>query len=200
MSAPPRRVVLRCGVDEAGRGPLAGAVYAAAVILDPTHPVRGLDDSKKLSAERREELALKIRSRALAWAVASASVVEIDTINILRASLLAMRRAVEALGTAPEEVLVDGIHVPDVRFDCRAIVDGDQLVKAISAASILAKVARDANMCEWHERFPQYGFSQHKGYGTPEHLASLKRFGPCEIHRRSFAPVREAGLQTGLPF
>ena len=190
--------LLRCGVDEAGRGPLAGAVYAAAVILDPRRPIPGLADSKALSAKQRERLFEEIRTHALSWAVASASVDEIDQLNILRASLLAMRRAIEALRVVPGEVCVDGLHVPDVRHKCRAIVEGDRLVVEISAASILAKVSRDAEMRALDTRFPQYGFSRHKGYATPEHLSALKRFGPCEIHRRSFAPVRQAESQSRL--
>jgi ribonuclease HII len=192
-------VTLLCGVDEAGRGPLAGAVFAAAVILDPKRPIRGLADSKVLAEPMRDKLAARIKDRAIAWAVASASVEEIDAINILRASLLAMRRAVEALGMEPEEVCVDGLHTPEIAFKCRAIVKGDSLVKAISAASILAKTARDAEMTRLDERYPGYGFANHKGYCTPEHLAALKVFGPCEIHRRSFEPVH-ALLQADLPF
>jgi ribonuclease HII len=203
MPRPPRApttAALLCGVDEAGRGPLAGSVFAAAVVLEPGRArINGLADSKVLDAEVREKLAGRIRERARAWAVASASVEEIDTLNILRASLLAMKRAVEALGMEPEEVCVDGLHVPQVQFRCRAIVRGDQLVAAISAASILAKVARDAEMTAMDDRYPGYGFAQHKGYGTPEHLAALKAQGPCEIHRRSFEPV-QALLQHDLPF
>lgn len=196
----PTTAALLCGVDEAGRGPLAGSVFAAAVVLDPDRArIDGLADSKLLDAGIREKLAVRIRERARAWAVASASVGEIDTLNILRASLLAMKRAVEALGMDPEEVCVDGLHVPQVSFRCRAIVRGDRLVAAISAASILAKVARDAEMTAMEERYPGYGFAQHKGYGTPEHLAALKAQGPCEIHRRSFEPV-QALLQHDLPF
>jgi ribonuclease HII len=179
-----------CGVDEAGRGPLAGPVYAAAVILDPVRRVNGLADSKVLTAERRDLLAGRIKERAIAWAVASASVEEIDAINIFRAALLAMRRAVEALSVAPEEALIDGTHCPDLACRSRAIVDGDASHKVISAASILAKTARDAEMARLHERYPQYGFDRHKGYSTPEHLDSLRRHGPCDIHRRSFEPVR----------
>lgn len=191
---------LLCGVDEAGRGPLAGSVFAAAVVLDPSKPrINGLADSKLLSEDVREELARRIRERALAWAVASASVEEIDRINILRASLLAMKRAVEALGMEPQEVCVDGLYTIDVVFKCRAIVRGDSLVKAISAASILAKTARDAEMRLLDKRFPGYGFASHKGYSTPEHLAALKIHGPCEIHRRSFEPVQVL-LQEELPF
>jgi ribonuclease HII len=184
-----------CGVDEAGRGPLAGPVYAAAVILDPARRIRGLDDSKQLAPDVRLELAGRIRSRALAWAVASASVEEIDAFNILQASLLAMHRAVAALSVVPELALIDGLHCPPLPIATRAIVDGDARVKAISAASILAKTARDAEMVRLAERYPQYGFERHKGYPTPEHLELLRRFGPCEVYRRSFAPVR--ALLTG---
>jgi ribonuclease HII len=184
-----------CGVDEAGRGPLAGPVYAAAVILDPARRIRGLDDSKQLTADVRLELAERIRSRALAWAVASASVEEIDALNILQATLLAMRRAVAALAVMPELALIDGLHCPTLPIATRAIVDGDARVKAISAASILAKTSRDAEMVRLASRYPQYGFERHKGYPTPEHLELLRRFGPCEVYRRSFAPVRE--LLTG---
>jgi len=191
--------MLLCGVDEAGRGPLAGAVFAAAVVLDPARPIEGLADSKLLDPEERRRLARRIRNRALAWAVASASVEEIDRINILRATLLAMRRALELLPLAPGEVCVDGLHVPDVRLPCRAIVGGDRLVAAISAASILAKTARDADMVHLDRHFPAYGFAEHKGYGTPAHLAALHALGPCEIHRRSFEPVY-AQLQADLPF
>jgi ribonuclease HII len=192
-------VTLVCGVDEAGRGPLAGAVFAAAVVLDPERPIAGLADSKVLEPAERERLARRIRSRALAWAVASASVEEIDRINILRASLLAMRRALELLPLAPEEVCVDGLYVPDVNLPCRAVVGGDRLIAAISAASILAKTARDREMVQLHKHFPAYGFAEHKGYGTPEHLGALRRHGPCEIHRRSFEPVY-ALLQVELAF
>jgi ribonuclease HII len=195
----PPTAALLCGVDEAGRGPLAGAVFAAAVVLDPKRQIRGLADSKQLPEEVREKLALRIKERAIAWAVASASVEEIDSINILRASLLAMRRAVEALGMAPDEVCVDGLYTIETPFKCRAIVRGDSLVRAISAASILAKTARDAEMTELDQRYPGYGFANHKGYSTPEHLAALKVFGPCEIHRRSFEPVHIL-LQSDLPF
>jgi ribonuclease HII len=184
------RGLLVCGVDEAGRGPLAGPVFAACVILRQDDPIDGLADSKVLSHERREELAIQIRNRAAAWAVGSASVEEIDHINILRASLLAMRRAVEQLVIEPHEVLVDGLHCPEIRFPVRAIEDGDALVSEISAASILAKTARDALMVQMHELYPDYGFARHKGYGTRQHLDALKRFGVCPIHRRSFAPVR----------
>jgi ribonuclease HII len=176
-----------CGVDEAGRGPLAGPVHAAAVILDPARRINGLADSKVLTPERRQVLAVRIKERAIAWAVASATVEEIDRLNIFHASMLAMRRAVDALAVSPQEAWVDGNACPPgLRCQARAIVDGDALHKPISAASILAKTARDAEMTALHERYPQYGFDRHKGYATPEHLESLGRLGPCEIHRRSF--------------
>jgi ribonuclease HII len=178
-----------CGVDEAGRGPLAGPVYAGAVILDRKRRINGLADSKVLAPERREVLAARIKERAVAWAVASASVEEIDRINIFHASMLAMRRAVQQLGVQPEEAWVDGNHFPDLGCKGKAIVDGDALHPVISAASILAKTARDAEMRALHERYPHYGFDRHKGYATAEHLDSLGRVGPCEIHRRSFYAV-----------
>lgn len=179
-----------CGVDEAGRGPLAGPVYAAAVVLDPRRPIRGLDDSKRLTEAARIDLASRIHDRALAWAVASASVAEIEAINILHASLLAMQRAVEQLGVAPDQVLVDGLHCPRIAVAARAVVGGDAKVRAISAASILAKTARDEEMVRLHQVFPAYGFDRHKGYPTPDHLEALRSVGPCAEHRRSFAPVR----------
>lgn len=183
-------VHLICGVDEAGRGPLAGPVYAAAVILNPQHPISGLADSKKLSEKKRNQLAVEIRQHASAWAIATASVAEIDELNILRASLLAMRRAVEALSLRPHEVLVDGLYCPDTGLPSRAIVKGDSSVAEISAASILAKTARDAAMIELHQRMPQYGFALHKGYPTAAHLAALTQHGVSAEHRHSFAPVR----------
>jgi ribonuclease HII len=184
------RGTLICGVDEAGRGPLAGQVLAAAVILDPARPIAGLADSKTLSAGRREALAAEIRSRALAWAVASASVEEIDSLNILQASLLAMRRAVEALAVLPTEVLVDGLHCPRVAMPVRAVVRGDATLAGIAAASILAKVARDAEMQALHRIHPLYGFDRHKGYPTATHLTALRAHGACIAHRRTFGPVR----------
>jgi ribonuclease HII len=184
-----------CGIDEAGRGPLAGPVVAAAVILDCARPVDGLRDSKVLSPGRRDELALRIREQAVAFAVAEASVEEIDTLNILQATLLAMRRAVEALQVAAEYALVDGNQMPRLAIPGRAIVAGDALEPAISAASILAKTARDAMMRAFDGQHPGYGFAQHMGYGTPDHLECLRRLGPCPLHRRSFAPVR--GLPGG---
>lgn len=181
---------LVCGVDEAGRGPLAGAVFAAAVILDERRPILGLNDSKKLSAKKRERLTQEIKQNALAWAVARAEVEEIDCINILQASLLAMRRAVESLALKPTEVLVDGNRCPDLLLPTRAIVGGDGSVAQIAAASILAKTARDADMLLLHGTYPHYGFDQHKGYPTAAHLAALQRHGVSPIHRRSFGPVR----------
>jgi ribonuclease HII len=185
-----RRAARICGVDEAGRGPIAGPVFAAAVVLDPRRRIKGLKDSKVLTELKRDRLAEEIRLHSLAFAIASASVQEIDALNILQASLLAMRRAVEALEVAPEEVWVDGTYCPRVAYRTRAIVDGDALHPAISAASILAKTARDARMRELHERYPGYGFDRHKGYSTAGHLEALARLGPCEAHRRSFQPVR----------
>lgn len=179
------------GIDEAGRGPLAGPVYAAAVILDPERPIDGLDDSKKLCAQRREDLAMQIREQSLAWCVASADVHEIDTLNILQATMLAMRRACEGLSIKPVQALVDGNLVPKgLVCSAQAIVQGDALVPAISAASILAKTARDADCLQLHQQYPQYEFDRHKGYATAIHLERLRVHGPCPAHRRSFAPVR----------
>ena len=185
-------ILLICGVDEAGRGPLAGPVSAAAVILDETRPIEGLADSKKLSEKQRDRLAPVIRERALAWAVAYAEVGEIDQLNILQATLLAMRRAVLALPMQPQQVLVDGLYCPQTGIPSQAIVKGDSTVAAISAASILAKTARDELMLRLHEQYPQYGFDGHKGYPTAAHLAALRQHGVSEVHRRSFRPVREA--------
>ena len=187
-----------CGVDEAGRGPLAGPVYAAAVILDPRRPIEGLRDSKKLTGARRDELAPIIREQALAWAIAECSHEEIDTINILQATMLAMRRAVEALATLPTIALIDGNRCPALSIRAHAVVEGDDKVHAISAASILAKTARDAALVRLHEAYPQYAFDQHKGYGTELHLARLREHGPCPVHRRSFAPVRALVVQPDL--
>ncbi len=179
-----------CGVDEAGRGPLAGPVTAAAVMLDPARPIAGLRDSKKLSAAARERLADAIRRDALAWCVAEASVEEIDALNILKATMLAMRRAVDGLGRAPDDVWVDGNRCPEWPWRSQAVVKGDDRVAAIAAASILAKTARDAFMCRLHETYPVYGFARHMGYGTAQHLDALKAHGACPQHRRSFAPVK----------
>ena len=182
---------LVCGVDEAGRGPLAGAVFAAAVILDPAKPIQGLADSKKLSEKKRDALAIEIKTHALAWAVASSSVEEIDEINILQASLLAMKRAVETLGVVPNEVLVDGLHCPKLPLPMRAIVQGDSKEASISAASILAKTARDADLYELDKLYPEYGFAKHKGYPTPLHMQMLEQHGVLSIHRKSYAPVKK---------
>jgi ribonuclease HII len=182
---------LVAGVDEAGRGPLAGPVVAAAVILDDRQPIHGLADSKKLSAKRREALFDEIRAKALCCSIAQASVEEIDRLNILQATLLAMRRAVLGLRLPPKLVLVDGNRLPVLEIRSEAIVKGDEKVPCISAASILAKVTRDRWCKQYHVEFPQYGFDQHKGYGTAEHLAALRQYGACPQHRKTFRPVRE---------
>ena len=191
-----RPSALVCGVDEAGRGPLAGAVFAAAVILNRSSPIAGLKDSKQISERKRDNLATLIRQHALSWSIAFASTQEIDELNIHRATLLAMKRAVEGLNVAPGEVLVDGLHCPDTGYPSRAIVKGDSLVAEISAASILAKTARDAEMRELDRHFPQYGFARHKGYPTRAHIEALGRHGVSAVHRRSYAPV--AKLIAGL--
>lgn len=182
---------LICGVDEAGRGPIAGAVYAAAVILDEAQPIDGLADSKKLSEKKRNFLSQEIRAKAIAWSIATASIAEIEEINILQASLLAMQRAIAALKIRPDEVLVDGLFCPESGLPSRAIVKGDSSVASISAASILAKTARDAAMRELHQRFPEYGFDRHKGYPTRAHLNALRQYGVTSEHRRTFSPVSE---------
>lgn len=182
---------LTAGVDEAGRGPLAGPVVAAAVILDELKPIKGLNDSKALTAPARERLYVEIHAKALCFCIAQASVEEIDALNILQATMLAMRRAVEGLRLRPNKVLVDGNRLPTLKIAAEAIVKGDAKVQAISAASILAKVHRDRLCQELHRLHPQYGFDGHKGYPTPAHLAALKEHGACPQHRRSFAPVRE---------
>ena len=182
---------LVAGVDEAGRGPLMGPVVAAAVILDDLHPIKGLADSKKLTALRREKLYDEIRAKALCFSIAQASAAEIDEINILQATLLAMKRAVEGLRLKPAKVLVDGNRIPTLVIVAEAIVGGDALVPAISAASILAKVWRDRWCQEMDLAYPQYGFASHKGYGTAEHLAALRLHGACSEHRRSFSPVAQ---------
>lgn len=190
-----RRAGLTAGIDEAGRGPLAGPVVAAAVILDRKRPIRGIADSKVLAPELREDLARRIESRALAFGLGWADPCEVDAINILQATLLAMRRAMLGLHCAPAHVIVDGDRCPslaDLGLDCtiEAVVAGDASVTCVGAASILAKVARDRFMCELDQRYPGYGFARHKGYGTPEHLDALRRLGPSPVHRRSFAPVQ----------
>lgn len=182
---------LVAGVDEAGRGPLAGPVVAAAVILDELKPIRGLKDSKVLTALKRERLFDEIHAKALCLSIAQASVEEIDTLNILQATMLAMKRAVEGLRLRPNKVLVDGNRLPQLRVQAEAVIGGDAKIKSISAASILAKVHRDRLCLELHREHPQYGFDGHKGYCTPEHLAALRAHGACPHHRRSFAPVRE---------
>ena len=191
--------LLICGVDEAGRGPLAGAVYAAAVILNPSRHIDGLADSKKITEKKRDALALEIKEHALAWAIASSSVEEIDEINILQASLLAMKRAIESLLVQFNDVLntqeilvqVDGNKCPKIALPCEAIVKGDSKVQAISAASILAKTARDAALYELDKQYPMYGFAQHKGYPTKVHMQLLQQYGVSPVHRRSYAPVRK---------
>ena len=185
---------LACGVDEAGRGPLAGPVVAAAVILDPLNPFSGLNDSKKLSAKRRDALAVEIRAKALAWSVAEASVEEIDRINILQASLLAMRRAVEGLKIQPETALIDGNRCPQLACPAEAVVGGDGKVASIAAASILAKTVRDAGMLVLHAEYPMHGFDRHMGYPTALHLQALREHGPSPVHRRSYAPVAQLSL------
>ena len=186
------------GVDEAGRGPLVGSVVAAAVILDPENPIEGLNDSKKLSEKKREKLFAEIQEKALAWAVAEASAAEIDELNILQASLLAMRRAVEKLGVQPEHVLVDGNKIPQgLSMSCDAVVGGDAIHPEISAASILAKVSRDREMAELDRQHPQFGFAKHKGYPTKAHFEAIAEHGVIAEHRRSFGPVRKALEQTG---
>ena len=187
-------VIWVCGVDEAGRGPLAGAVVAGAVVLDPENPIVGLKDSKKLSATRREYLFEQIQLKAKAWGIGEASPTEIDEVNILQATMLAMRRAIEDLSTRlggwPDKALIDGNRCPELPISAEAIVKGDTKEPAISAASILAKVTRDRQMMALHELYPQYGFAQHMGYPTEAHFAALKEFGACDQHRRSFSPVR----------
>jgi len=184
-----------CGVDEAGRGPLVGAVVAGAVVLNPDHPIEGLKDSKKLTAKRREYLYEQILEKAKAWGVGEASPAEIDEINILQATMLAMRRAIEDLTTRlggwPDKALIDGNRCPELPILSEAIVKGDSKEPAISAASILAKVTRDRQMMSLHERYPEYGFAQHMGYPTEAHFAALRQYGACDQHRRSFSPVRK---------
>lgn len=185
-----------CGVDEAGRGPLAGSVVAAAVVLNPNKPITGLKDSKKLTSKAREELYEIITRDALAWSIAEATPLEIDSINILQATMLAMKRAIEGLektlGTMPNKALIDGNRCPELTIEMEAIVKGDSKVQSISAASILAKVKRDRDMHELHLKYPMYGFDQHMGYPTKAHFSALHQFGPCPEHRRSFAPVKAA--------
>ena len=185
---------LLAGTDEAGRGPLAGDLYAAAVILDPDRPITGLADSKKISETRRDQLYKEICENALCWSISTASVQEVDQINVLQASMLAMKRAVENLNPQPEYVAVDGNRLPQWGYASIALVKGDSRVDEISAASILAKVARDRHMQEMHKKYPDYGFDQHKGYPTKHHLDMLKQLGSCRIHRQSYRPVMQADL------
>jgi ribonuclease HII len=192
------RTPYRAGVDEAGRGPLAGSVVAAAVVLDPRQPIAGLDDSKKLSAKRREQLAALIMDQALAWKVVSVAATVIDDINILQATLRGMQQAIEGLSPQPSEVLIDGNHAPLCALPVRTIVGGDRLHAEISAASILAKVSRDRELLALHAQYPEYGFDRHKGYPTADHLKALSALGPCPAHRRSFAPVRRVLAERGL--
>ena len=187
------------GVDEAGRGPLVGSVVAAAVILDPNNPIEGLNDSKKLSEKKREILFVEIQEKAVAWAIAEASHAEIDQLNILQASLLAMCRAVEALHIQPQHVLVDGNKIPQgLSMSCEAIVGGDALHAEISAASILAKVTRDRQMVVLDQQYPQFGFAQHKGYPTKMHFAAIAEHGVIDQHRRSYAPIKQALAKINL--
>ncbi|MFI3154709.1 MAG: ribonuclease HII [Methylococcaceae bacterium] len=185
------------GVDEAGRGPLAGPVFAAAVVLDPMRPIAGLADSKILSASKRDSLYLIIKEAALSWSIAEASVEEIDRLNILQATLLAMQRAVNGLHILPDQVLVDGNRLPDLSMPAQAIVKGDSKVQAISAASILAKVERDKLMVDYHQRYPEFSFHVHKGYGTKQHLAEIGQCGFLDVHRRTFNPVKTMLMRQG---
>ncbi|WP_292434183.1 ribonuclease HII [Methylobacter sp.] len=189
--------LMLAGVDEAGRGPLAGPVFAAAVILDPIRPIAGLADSKTLSESKRDSLYSLIKETALSWSIAQASVEEIDELNILKATLLAMQRAVKGLPIQPDEVLVDGNRLPDLSMPAQAIVKGDSKVQAISAASILAKVERDKLMVDYHQLYPEFSFHVHKGYGTKQHLAEIERFGFLDIHRRTFNPVKSMLMRLG---
>ncbi len=193
-----RERFLVAGVDEAGRGPLAGSVYAAAVILDPERKISGLADSKVLAEERREELACEIKASAVAFSIAQANVEEIDRLNILHASMLAMARAIEDLSVTPNHCMIDGNRCPVTSCNCQAIVKGDALVQEISAASILAKVARDQSMHELHERYPVYGFDSNKGYPTRVHLSAIKQHGVLDEHRRSFGPVKQCLQEAEL--
>ena len=192
-------VTLFCGADEAGRGPIAGPVFAAAVILDPDRPIAGLKDSKKLSEHKRDELAVEIKQHARAWAIAQCSIQEIDELNILHASMLAMKRAIESLPIKPELALIDGNRCPKLAIAAKAIVKGDDKVPAISAASILAKTARDAVMLDLHRQYPEYGFDRHKGYPTAFHLEQLSIHGVSPVHRKTYAPVRKILELESLP-
>ncbi len=181
---------LIAGVDETGRGSAAADIYVGCVILDPIVPIQGLRDSKKLSERNREALYDEIREKALAWSIATASLEEIEELNVLRATMLAMKRSVENLSIKPDMVYIDGNRLPDLTVPAEAIIKGDDKIQEIMAGSILAKVARDRVMCEWHEKYPEYGFDQHKGYLTKVHLETLEKYGPCPIHRRTYAPIK----------
>lgn len=183
--------MLVCGVDETGRGSAISGVWVSACILDPYKPIEGLRDSKKLSAKRREELAEEIKDKALSWSIEIASLEEVETLNVLNATLLGMKRAVEGLRIKPNKVFVDGNKLPNIDIPAEAIVKGDDLIPAISAASILAKVARDKAVSELHQIYPQYGFDKHKGYLTKNHMLALEEYGPSPIHRKTYAPVRK---------
>jgi len=192
--------LLIAGVDEAGRGPLAGPVVAAAVILDPRRPIGGLADSKTLSAGKRDSLAAIIKQAALSWAIAEASIEEIDEFNILQATLLAMQRAISGLAIQPDEVLIDGNRLPVLPMPAQAIIKGDSKVQVISAASILAKVARDNMMNEYHKEYPDFAFHLHKGYGTQQHLAEIEKFGFLDVHRKTFNPVKSLIVRQSQRF
>lgn len=188
--------ILVAGVDEAGRGPLAGPVFAAAVILDPEYQISGINDSKKLSAKQRDNLAEQIKAHALDWHVACATVQEIDDLNILQATMLAMRRACNGLTVQPSKILIDGNRIPTMlQYPAKAVVKGDAKFKQIAAASIIAKTTRDADCAELHLQYPEYGFNQHKGYATKQHLENIYKYGPCKAHRKSFAPIKQMFLQ-----
>ena len=190
---------LIAGVDEAGRGPLAGPVVAAAVILDPDNPIEGLRDSKKLTAAKREKLATEIKQKALSWSIAHATVEEIDELNILEATMLAMKRAIVGLALEPNLILVDGNRIPKMNRRINAVVKGDDKIAAISAASILAKTTRDGWMVELDARYPEYGFAKHKGYGVKQHIEAIRRYGVLPVHRKSFSPVKEMLAKDDLP-
>ena len=183
--------MLVCGVDETGRGSAISGVWVSACILDPNNPIEGLRDSKKLSAKKREELAEEIKQKALSWSIEVATLEEVETLNVLNGTLLAMKRAVEGLHIKPDKVLVDGNKLPNIDIPAEAIVKGDDLIPAISAASILAKVERDKVIKELHNIYPQYGFDKHKGYLTKDHMRALEENGPCDIHRKTYAPIRK---------
>ncbi|MDQ0215107.1 ribonuclease HII [Oikeobacillus pervagus] len=180
-----------CGVDETGRGSAISGVWVGACILDPNNPIEGLKDSKKLSAKRREELAEEIKSKALSWSINIASLEEVENLNVLNATLLGMKRAVESLNIQPNKVFIDGNRIPDINIPAEAIVKGDDLIPSISAASIIAKVERDKAIKELHQMYPQYGFDKHKGYLTKAHMEALSKYGPCPIHRKTYGPIRE---------